>query len=71
VTKLTLKDREWTCACGAGHLRDENAPRTMLRYAFEGEWWKTESIKESGQELPGSHETVRNSIEADEPAWVE
>jgi putative transposase len=73
VTKLTLKDRQWTCACGAHHLRDVNAPRTMLRYALEGEWWKTkmDSIKESGQELPGSHETARNSIEAGEPAWVE
>lgn len=40
ATKLTLADREWTCACGAHHSRDVNAPRTMLRYVLEGEWWK-------------------------------
>lgn len=44
TTKLTLKDRSWRCACGAQHDdRDVNAARTMLRYAFEGRWWKTQS----------------------------
>jgi putative transposase len=36
TTKLTLKERQWTCTCGAHHQRDVNAPRTMLRYAYEG-----------------------------------
>lgn len=50
TTKLTLADRRWTCACGAHHHRDENAPRTMLRYAFEGAWWEP-SNQDTGQEL--------------------
>ena len=63
TTKLELKDRQWTCACGAHHHRDENAARTMLRYAYEGEWWKQDS-KESGQELPGCRKVSRNSLKA-------
>ena len=31
-----LDARRWHCACGAVHERDENAARTMLRYACEG-----------------------------------
>ncbi|MFC7436271.1 RNA-guided endonuclease InsQ/TnpB family protein [Hydrogenophaga bisanensis] len=34
-----LDERRWRCACGAEHERDENAARTMLRYAYEGVWW--------------------------------
>lgn len=64
AAKLTLKDRQWTCACGAHHERDGNASRTMLRYAYEGEWWKTDSKHESGQELAGCHEATRNSFQA-------
>lgn len=63
TTKLTLKDREWTCSCGAHHKRDENAPRTMLRYAFEGAWWMSDS-QEKGQELAGSTNAARNSFQA-------
>jgi putative transposase len=40
--KLGLSERKWVCVCGAHHDRDVNAPRTMLRYAYEGAWWKTE-----------------------------
>ncbi len=43
---------------------------TIPRYAFEGEWWKNDSIK-SGQELAGCHGAPRNSIEVGEPIWVE
>jgi putative transposase len=41
--KLELRERQWVCACGAHHERDVNAPRTMLRYAYEGAWWNSES----------------------------
>ncbi|MBC8737058.1 transposase [Paraburkholderia sp. UCT31] len=37
--KHELSVRRWTCKCGAEHDRDENAARTMLRYAYEGDWW--------------------------------
>lgn len=49
TTKLTLADRRWTCACGAHHHRDENAARTMLRYAHEGTWWKQGMRPGTGQ----------------------
>lgn len=31
---LTLKDREWTCACGVTHDRDILASRNILNFAF-------------------------------------
>ena len=78
TTKLTMDDRQWTCSCGVEHERDENAARTMIRYAFEGAWWEskdsTGSDKESvgyGQELTGSRKATRNSIEVGSPIWVE
>jgi putative transposase len=39
TTKLDLKVRNWRCSCGAIHQRDENAARSMLRYAYEGDSW--------------------------------
>ena len=65
TTKLTLKDRQWTCTCGAVHQRDENASRTMLRYAYEGAWWES-----SGQELAGCLTVSRNPTQAGLPVWV-
>jgi putative transposase len=60
ATKLTLKDRTWQCSCGVHHDRDINAPRTMMRYAYEGAWWKENSRKGIGQELAGNHKVARN-----------
>jgi putative transposase len=62
TTKLALNDGERTSSCGAHHKRDVNAPRTMLRYAYEGAWWVSD-LKEKGQELAGSHEATRNSFQ--------
>lgn len=60
-----LDERRWRCACGAVHERDENAARTMLRYAYEGAWWEN---KGSGTD-PVEQRATRNSIQA--PAWLE
>ena len=46
--KLTLAQRHWTCECGVEHQRDENAARTMLRFANEGPWWK--QVSSQGRE---------------------
>jgi len=36
---LTLKDRSWTCSCGAVHDRDLNAALNLQQYPwFEGNW---------------------------------
>lgn len=32
---LTLKDREWTCKCGAKHDRDQNAALNIRDFAFD------------------------------------
>jgi putative transposase len=50
LKKLALADRSWRCACGVHHQRDENAARTMMRYAFEGQWWleSTDSNNRAG-----------------------
>jgi putative transposase len=40
--KHTLNERTYSCACGHTMDRDENAARTMMRYAYVGAWWKTE-----------------------------
>lgn len=39
INKHALKERTYRCACGNVQDRDENAARTMLRYAYEGSWW--------------------------------
>jgi putative transposase len=38
--KMELAERTYRCECGNITGRDENAARTMLRYAFEGTWWE-------------------------------
>lgn len=60
-----LDERRWRCACGAEHERDENAARTMLRYAFEGAWWDNNGPGTG----PVAQRATRNSIQAQ--AWVE
>lgn len=60
-----LDERRWVCACGAHHERDENAARTMLRYAYEGAWWDNNG---SGTD-PVAQRATRNSTQAS--AWVE
>jgi putative transposase len=37
--KMALSDRTYSCACGSVIDRDENAARTMSRYAAHGAWW--------------------------------
>jgi putative transposase len=64
TTKLTLKDRTWECSCGSHHNRDINASHNMMRYAYEGAWWKKNSRKGIGQELAGFHEVARNHFQA-------
>jgi len=44
--KMTLAERTYQCSCGSVMDRDENAARTMLRYAFESAWW--ENAKQAG-----------------------
>ncbi|OUM00740.1 RNA-guided endonuclease InsQ/TnpB family protein [Variovorax sp. JS1663] len=69
TTKLELKDRQWKCTCGATHQRDENAARTILRYVFEGAWWK--DTTNSGLERPRRPRAARNSIQVGSPIWME
>jgi putative transposase len=49
--KHDLSVRGWTCNCGAVHHRDENAARTTLRYAYEGDWWK---LKDGAGTVPAA-----------------
>jgi putative transposase len=41
--KMSLKKRTYQCTCGNVMDRDENATRTMLRYAQVGSWWETKN----------------------------
>ena len=44
LKKLSLDDREYHCeSCGSTRGRDENAARTILRYALFGAWWETKN----------------------------
>jgi transposase len=38
--KMELADRTYSCECGSVMDRDENAARTMSRYAAYGAWWE-------------------------------
>jgi putative transposase len=49
--KHDLSVRAWTCKCGGVHHRDENAARTTLRYAYEGDWWK---LKDGAGTVPAA-----------------
>ncbi|VAW38930.1 Mobile element protein [hydrothermal vent metagenome] len=54
-TKLTLKDRTWTCtACGITHARDVLAAQNIKRFAL-----LNDNLKNSGQGLTGELSEVR------------
>jgi putative transposase len=42
TTKHTFDERTYRCSCGNVMDRDENAARTMFRYAYVGPWWEND-----------------------------
>lgn len=63
---LELKDREWTCQCGATHDRDENAAKNILTQGVNlinsGEGYPSESKQKLGEALTvGKAKALRKS----------